>query len=209
MDVALAELRRDMPGTLETIGVPVRLRAACFETCDDLPSSLVAKAQEWAEAPHGMLYLVGGVGAGKSWVSVCILRHAIDTGAALREYGEGAWQVNAAYIGEGDFLQAKREEYDKRGTLPFSEGQPLPHVGLLVFDDLASTRLTDWGRGEVAGLLEARYADDLPTVITSNVALSGIGAAVDPRVASRLAGDGQCWEFPAVDLRIRRPGNPR
>jgi hypothetical protein len=77
---------------------------------------------------------------------------------------------------------------------------------LLILDDLGSTRLTDWGRGEVANLIEKRHADDLTTVITSNINPRSLAEVIDGRVSSRIAESRQMIGFPDRDLRLNSKG---
>lgn len=196
---ALAEIRADINGALASLGIPKRWLDASFDGCPDLPPALVVKARAWAENPSGILCLLGVSGCGKTYLSACILRHAIETGAAVRDNGVRYFYADALCISEHDYLCALKARFEGRTSELHSR---VRRAGLLVFDDLGATRLTDWGRGEVAGLIEKRHADNRPTIISSNLDRKAIGEAIDPRVASRLGEDRQVWQFPARDLRV-------
>lgn len=195
IQAALAAIRANLPGTLASVGVPLRWREAAFNNCPDLPPDLLERARRWAETPAGMLYLYGPKGSGKSSLAVAILRDVFETGT----YHPSA----CLYIAERDYLNSRKPHYDDYSGQTFPpHDDDFGKVQLLIFDDLGASRLTPWGQGEIAGLLERRHGDDLPTLITSNLDLQAIGEVVDPRVASRLAEDGQVWQFPARDLRL-------
>ena len=112
----------------------------------------------------------------------------------------------ARFVCEDEYLRSLRASFDADDA-PMS-GRDLPgddprRAPFLAFDDLAATRLTAWGAGEVAGLIARRHGEDLPTLITSNLSLEEIASALDARTASRLAEDRQVFAFPAArDLRI-------
>lgn len=61
--------------------------------------------------------------------------------------------------------------------------EQLLRVPLLVLDDLGAHRGTEWAEERLFALIDARYRDGLPLVVTSNVSL----LEVAPRVRSRLA----------------------
>ena len=76
-----------------------------------------------------------------------------------------------------------------------------PHTDLEIVRPEAACRMTDWAKGEIAGLLEARHAADLPTIVTSNLSPRDMAAAIDPRVASRISESRMMLKFPSRDLR--------
>ena len=184
-------LLADVPGALATCGVPAHWRGASFATCADLPKELVDAARRWAEGPAGTLYLFGAPGCGKTTLAVAILREILERDTlAARE---------CRFTSERGFLDSVKSTFDGGGP-----GRSMVEMSceLLILDDLAASRLSDWGRAEMAGLIEARHGAELPTVITSNVGPNDLGAAVDGRVASRIAESRLLWGFPARDLRL-------
>ena len=199
IDAAKADvnaLRADLPGAMARCGVPSHYLTASFAACCDLPSELVDAARRWASNPNGILYLHGLPGSGKTWLAVAILRSILANGicrpAACRCMSEHDYLGGIkAGFGEGTD--------EPRRVLP--SNHPL-RAQVLLYDDLAAVRQTDWTRGEIAKLVEIRHADDLPTIITSNVAPGSIAQAIDGRVASRIAEYRMMLEFPRRDLRV-------
>ena len=74
------------------------------------------------------------------------------------------------------------------------------HPRFMLLDDFCSSRLTDWGKAEMARLIDKRYTLDLPTIVTCNVDLDAIKGLIDARTASRLA-EGAVHGYPPKDLR--------
>lgn len=196
---AIEALRRDPAEALARCGVPPAWRLASFDQCPDLPTALVDKLKEWARKPSGIVLLSGSPGSGKTWTAAAAIRQVLV---------DGVMPLSGVYfVSERDHLDARRASFDDKA--PSRRTDRAATVGLLVLDDLAASRLTDWGAGEMAGLVEHRHAHDLPTIITSNLDLDGLSAAVDPRAASRIGEGRQVFKFPGRDLRITgtiRPG---
>jgi len=110
------------------------------------------------------------------------------------------------YLGEREFLEALKAGFDRGyggATRADLDGGDPAKIPLLLFDDIGASRLTEWGRGEVAGLLEDRHGAERPTIITSNLSLDDLARFVDARLASRIAESGHVLGFPARDLRIQ------
>lgn len=194
---ALAAVRANIPAAMESCGVPPRWREAAFDSCPDVPAPLQRAVAEWAEHPAGMLYLFGAPGAGKTWLAVAALRQVLEAGilppAACR------------FTGERDFLAAIKATFGNNNAPTSPRSMPANHpyrVALLLYDDLGASRLTDWGRGEISGLVEYRHANGLPTIITANLSPDELAAAVDARILSRIAESRGMLEFPARDLRV-------
>jgi hypothetical protein len=203
---ALAHLRESLQvnpaAILGPLGVPPLWREACFGQCPDIPAQITGRAASWSRKPDGMAYLYGPPGSGKTWVAVAMLRAVLEAGHAPPS--QCLFVGEAAYL---DILRAAINDPEPRRHRPANH--PLL-AALLVYDDAASTRLTDWGRGEVAQLIERRHATGLPTIITSNLDPAGLARALDPRVVSRVAESRHVWGFPAKDLRLTGsvPPNP-
>jgi len=194
---ALEAVRVDLPAALASCGVAVRWREAAFDVCPDVPADLRRAVVAWTERPAGILYLFGVPGAGKTWLAVAALRAMLSAGV----YHPRACR----FLGEREFLDSIKATFGNGNgpTSPRAMPSNSPYrVGLLLYDDLGASRLTDWSRDVVSGLVEFRHANGLPTIITANLSPDGLAAAVDGRILSRIA-EGRCmYEFPARDLRV-------
>ena len=193
----LRTVRASSDETLRACGVGVRLCEASFVGCPDLPPELVFEAQAWAANPRGIVLLHGIPGSAKSWLAVAMLRDILVSGT-LRP-GECRHVCEREYLGK--LKESYGEKLRERPTRLLGPSHP-KRVPLLVFDDLGFSRSTDWAREEVSGLIEARHADDLLTIITSNFGPDRIAEHIDPRLTSRIVESGRVWKFPAKDLRV-------
>jgi DNA replication protein DnaC len=214
---AIAFLTANIETVLLNCGVPLNWKSAHMDGCSDLPADLVAKAKAWVENPRGFLYLTGATGSGKTYLAASIIRHGLEMGILLDEsllnnipmatpgrsqdgYLLDALCHDCLFISERDYLADLKQGYDEDRSIGPLAGKA-QGARFLVLDDLAASRLTDWGRGEMAGLIEGRHASQLATVITSNLTLDELTQAIDARVSSRIAESRQVWTFPARDLR--------
>ncbi len=193
---AVEAARADLRGALLAAGVPERWADADFSNAPDLPAGLAERLTAWASCPFDSLLLTGCPGGGKTWAAVAILRHTVTTGARLA--GE------IVFASEREYLQWRKGRMSERpASILETAGSRHPYrAKLLVFDDLAASRLTDWAREEIAALVEHRHAQRLATVWTSNLSLDELAAAIDGRTASRIAEGRQAITFPARDLRV-------
>jgi len=122
------------------------------------------------------LLIVGPVGTGKTHLAVGVLREAYRLGSsiAFAQVPQVLADIRAG-IGRGDEEAAKQIDM-------YSE------VSVLALDDLGSERVTDWVREQLFLIINRRYEEMLPTIITSNDSLEAWRAHVGQRIASRLAG---------------------
>ncbi len=203
---AIDAICADLPGALASVGVPAHYLSASFETCTGIPDDILEPAREWSKNPDGFLFLHGCPGSGKTWLAVAVIRFCLAAGT--RRLSE------IKFISERGFLDSIKAAFG-------NESAPIPArrlppdeptcIRLLLLDDLGANRMTTFALTEVAGLIAARYDDDLPTIITSNLSPDEVGAVVDVRTISRIAESDMMFEFPTRDLRIagRTEGNVR
>jgi len=76
---------------------------------------------------------------------------------------------------------------------------------LLLLDDLAAERVTDWTGETLYRLIDARYAWQRPTIITTNATPADVRERLGDRVASRLGRMGRTVSLTA-SVRQHRPG---
>jgi DNA replication protein DnaC len=80
---------------------------------------------------------------------------------------------------------------------------------LLLLDDLAAERVTDWTGEVLYRLIDARWAHMRPTIITTNATGATVRERLGDRVASRLNGMGVIVSMTGEDRRVagkHRPG---
>lgn len=112
--------------------------------------------------------------------------------------GWGARLVTAKAL-----LDAVKAEWDggEKGTIHRAE-----RYRLLALDDLGVERPTEWAMETITGLIDARVASGLPTIVTSNFSLGVLrdrwGGMPGMRIASRLGGACERIQMGGVDRRL-------
>lgn len=130
------------------------------------------------ETPQG-LYLHGGTGSGKTLLSCAILNEL------MRFY-----QVRVRYAKiSRDILGRLRASFNPNSEF-YGEGrrieQDLATVPALVIDDFGVHKETDWVNQVLYDLIDARYENNLLTILTSNEPMDSWKEISGGRVYSRL-----------------------
>ena len=156
-----------------------------------------AECERYAKNPRGWLLLVGDVGTGKTH-----LAHAI--GALALHQDKGVYAATAP-----DMLDMLRATY---GEGAFDEAfAHLRDVDLLIIDDMGTERGNEWTVEKLFQIVDHRYQNQLPMIVTSNVPLAQAEGRIDRRILSRLQDGAEVqggWvrvlALPVADFRRRR-----
>lgn len=74
---------------------------------------------------------------------------------------------------------------------------------LLLIDDVGSEKVSDWSRQIFYLLIDRRYREVKPTIITSNLSLGQIAELIDERISSRICEMGIVTELTGKDRRLK------
>lgn len=167
-----------------------------FDTTIDGVEEAFQAALAFAEEPaHRWLFLWGPCGVGKTHLAVAIAKHARQ------------WHQMQVYFDVvPDLLDHLRATFDPRSGTGYDERFALIRSAqLLILDDLGTENATPWAREKLYQIINYRYSEQMPTVITSNVDQR----KVDDRIMSRIL-DHRLTQYVEVDAEdYRRPGDPR
>jgi DNA replication protein DnaC len=133
----------------------------------------MAAGSAWgfAQAPRGWLILEGSYGCGKTHLAAAIANWRLEQGDSV------------VFMTTPDLLDYLRSAYAPNAEAGYDETfEPLRQTALLVLDDLGTENPSQWAQEKLFQLLNHRYNETLPTVITTNVEPD----ALDPRLRSRL-----------------------
>jgi DNA replication protein DnaC len=132
------------------------------------------RARHYAGKLDGWLLLQGGIGVGKTHLAAAIANQAVAQG------------VPTLFLTVPDLLDELRAGYSD-GDLGFPERfEQVRSAPLIVLDDFGSQYATEWAREKLFQILNHRYINRLPVVLTTNLALEEI----DPRLSSRISDPG-------------------
>lgn len=166
---------------LELAGATPRLLAASLDaTAPDLAAAADA-CRAWLDRHRDLprdggprnLWITGPVGTGKTWLAWGIVRElALDAVAAHfaadEEFRGDRPTSPAFFVCWRDLLADLREQIrdpDGWATEVYNRACRVP---VLALDDLGAERPTPWALESLAGLVQARYDQRKPTIITSN-----------------------------------------
>jgi DNA replication protein DnaC len=126
----------------------------------------------FAQQPDGQwLLLQGGYGSGKTHLAAAIGNHRL------------AMEKSVIFMTVPDLLDHLRRTYGPGTDVRYDQlFDQLKQTPLLILDDLGSESPTAWANEKVFQLLNERYVNVLPTVITTNHSLEDL----DKRISSRL-----------------------
>ena len=131
----------------------------------------LAEAKKFARDPRGWLVLVGGVGRGKTHLAAAIANEVLAGGSPC------------LFTVVPELLDHLRSTFAPGSDIRYDElFEQVKIVPLLVLDDLGTENATPWAEEKLYQIINYRYNNCLPTVITTNRSLGSI----DPRIASRM-----------------------
>jgi DNA replication protein DnaC len=127
-------------------------------------------AQNYAHHLNGWLLLMGGYGTGKTHLAAAIAHEVVSLG------------IETLFLTVPDLLDWLRNSYGSNETSYESRFDEIRNIRFLVLDDLGTQNATPWAREKLFQIMNHRYTQRLPTLITTNLPLSQI----DDRISSRL-----------------------
>jgi len=128
---------------------------------------------EWAANPDGRnLLLLGPVGTGKTHAAVAACRPAHDRG------------LDVAYWPTGKLLDVLRPT-DGPDRIEIDD---VVDVDRLILDDVGVERPTDWTAERLDLIIDGRWAEVRPTVLTTNLRLDALRERLGARGYDRLTG---------------------
>jgi DNA replication protein DnaC len=140
---------------------------------------------------HSLL-LLGPVGSGKTHQSFGALHAIADSG-----HPPVVWHATTA----ADFYAAQRPGGSQDGEAEFAR---YAAADLVLLDDLGATKDTEFVEDTTLRLINRRYANQLPTIITANVNRKNLRVRLGDRTASRFTESYVAIELADADHRRAR-----
>jgi len=119
---------------------------------------------------NGWLLILGNYGSGKTHLAAAIANFAVSMG------------VPTLFITVPDLLDSLRSAYSDPDATFEERFEEIRSAPLLVLDDFGTQNATPWAQEKLFQILNSRYINRLPLVVTTNLSLEEI----EPRIASRL-----------------------
>jgi DNA replication protein DnaC len=127
-------------------------------------------AFQYAQTLNGWLFLQGPYGCGKTHLAAAIANFAVEIG------------VPTLFLTVPDLLDSLRFTWEDPTATFEQRFEEIRGANLLILDDFGTQNATPWAQEKLFQILNYRYINQLPTVITTNLSISEI----DDRIASRL-----------------------
>ena len=133
----------------------------------------VTAAAEFAENPEGWLVLTGPSGSGKTHLAVAIANRCIER------------NQTTFFIVVADLLDHLRATYSPDNPISYDDlFEQVRNVAVLVLDDLGMASATPWAQEKLFQVINYRYNNSLPTVVTIRGPLQRLDETLRTRLES-------------------------
>ena len=129
------------------------------------------QAKAFAQSLKDWLLIQGGYGVGKTHLAAAIANYAVALG------------VPTLFLTVPDLLDMLRFAYNAEDVTFEERFEQIRRAPLLILDDFGTQNATPWAREKLFQILNYRYINHLPLVITTNLSLEEI----EGRIRSRLS----------------------
>ena len=150
-------------------------------------------ARQFARALDGWLLLQGSFGCGKTHLAAAVANYAVSMG------------VPTLFITVPDLLDSLRFSYDDPEATFEDRFNEIRKASLLVMDDFGTQNATPWAQEKLFQIINFRYVNRLPLVVTTNLPLQDIEERIrsrllDPDLVTRENIQAPDFRNPAMDL---------
>lgn len=169
-------------------GIPWRFRSSRLE---DLDPMLQVEIREWSDdrlgggIPTANLVLLGPVGTGKTHAGIAALHFlACYRGCSFAFAPVVELLDSLRPGGEGDALLDR-----------------LSSVRVILLDDLGAEKGSEWTTERLYALVNRRWLEGRPTIVTTNLPAEELERGIDPRLYSRLVDGATALRLTGADRR--------
>lgn len=154
-----------------------------------LAPGLLDALGDYAKRPTS-LYIHGPYGTGKTYAAAALVKAC--WGHSIRS---GAW-ANVPIL-----LDQLRRSI-RKPDVTNDQIERLCNAPLAVLDDIGAEKPSEWVIDRLYVVVNHRYENELPTIVTSNLRLSELGDRIGMRIASRLVETATQFELAGDDRRL-------
>lgn len=147
------------------------------------------QARLFSEQRQGWLLLQGGYGCGKTHLAAAIANACVGAG------------IPTLFLTVPDMLDTLRFAYNSQDVTFEDRFEQVRTASMLIMDDFGTQSATPWAREKLFQILNYRYINELPLVVTTNLSLSEI----EGRIRSRLSDPDRVFYIEIQAPDYRRP----
>ena len=151
-------------------------------------------AQKFGKFYFNNLFLSGGTGLGKTFLSACIARVVAENGHSV------VYDTAGNIFAQFEAQKFSRDQEDCREAR--DETRRYLNCDLLIMDDLGSEMTTPFVQSALYQLVNSRLTAGLGTVISSSLSIEDLRLRYTPQIASRLEGEFMVLHFYGDDIRL-------
>lgn len=164
---------------------------------DDVPRSIRESFETIKHTRKGM-YIHGPVGSGKTHVMYALVGKILEP---QDDYGNSKFKTK--FWNMTELIHAIKRDFDvSAGEKHHYEDELMEYPSILFLDDLGAEKPTEFVAETIYLIINRRYNDMKPTIITSNFRLDGLADRVGDRIASRIGEMCDIFELDGKDRRI-------
>ncbi len=152
---------------------------ACMAFCDNF-------SEDWKG-----IRLVGNYGCGKTHLTAAIIHRLAERG------------IGGIFVVVPELLRAIRRGFNQANEDSDRLVKLTEEAPLLVLDDLGAEKPSDWVREQLYVIINRRYENMLPTIITTNCSMQELVDRVGQRTVSRIIEMTTPYKITASDYRLR------
>lgn len=185
-----------LEGRLKSAAIPEEFKTKSFtnyiQDPDNKRAYLAAYeyVKQWGDKPKGIIFN-GSVGTGKTHLMAAIINNLM-----VKK------QILPIFVNTPELIAELREAQFKNGEDSLTNKlNKIKNCTLVCFDDLAKERMTDWVREQYYRIVNHRYINKLPVLITTNCSMDELGEKLGDATASRLTAMCEVIEIKGRDRR--------
>ena len=153
----------------------------------------LGEAKRYSQSLTGWLLIQGGYGCGKTHLAAAIANFAVSMG------------VPTLFLTVPDLLDTLRFAYDNETTTFEERFEEIRSAALLILDDFGTQNATEWAKEKLFQIINFRYINKLPLVITTNLPLKDIEGRIrsrmeDPDLVGTIRIEAPDFRNPAGDM---------